>query len=280
MASTSDHVEQDWKIGWREHTFNFRDSTKVLVGWDVICNWTDGTGGRLAQGLRPGHRLGHGRGTREERLRPRLLVVDRLVLRRCHPLPHPARAVRWRTAYFIISPGYDVDTAVLYPDGRLGNYIKFGDARRRTATGGVRAAYLPTTPTSGSRDGLRRFAAPALGTRLKQFIIGLGIGPVGTSEWFSIQTKAAWGLAQAMTAWDRVTVTQQTPPALQNTIRKRTSPDPRTVGGATACHGSWCQSPRSWARSAGGGPLHGAARPSTCAARESSSSSSAGRRRA
>lgn len=45
VASASDHVEQDWKIGWREHTFNFRDSTKVLVGWDVICNWTDGTGG-------------------------------------------------------------------------------------------------------------------------------------------------------------------------------------------------------------------------------------------
>ncbi|NHA01829.1 hypothetical protein G5V59_25065 [Nocardioides sp. W3-2-3] len=53
---------------------------------------------RLAQGLRPGHRPRHGRRLRQERLRPRLLVVDRLVLRRGHALPHPARAVRWRTS--------------------------------------------------------------------------------------------------------------------------------------------------------------------------------------
>ena len=125
--------------------------------------------------------------------------------------------------YFIISPGYDVDTAVLYPDGRLGNYIKFGDASAdHVTTAGVRAAYLTHNPDIGVSAVMdsQAFAAPALGTRLKQFIIGLGIGPVGTSEWFSIQTKAAWGLAQAMTAWDRVTVTQQNLPALQNPIRK------------------------------------------------------------
>ncbi|WP_182378309.1 hypothetical protein [Nocardioides sp. WS12] len=45
IASRGDHVAEDWKIGYREHTFNFRDTTKLIVGWDVVCNWTDGTGG-------------------------------------------------------------------------------------------------------------------------------------------------------------------------------------------------------------------------------------------
>lgn len=45
IASRTDSIQEDWRIGWREHTFNFRDSTKLIVGWDVTCNWTDGTGG-------------------------------------------------------------------------------------------------------------------------------------------------------------------------------------------------------------------------------------------
>ena len=45
IQSIGDHVEADWKIGWNEHVFSFRDSTKVIVGWDIICNWDDGTGG-------------------------------------------------------------------------------------------------------------------------------------------------------------------------------------------------------------------------------------------
>ncbi|NHA01828.1 hypothetical protein G5V59_25060 [Nocardioides sp. W3-2-3] len=125
--------------------------------------------------------------------------------------------------YFIISPGYDVNTAVLYPDKRLGNYIKFGDASAdHVTTAGVRAAYLTHNPDIGVAAVMnsQAFAGPALGTRLKQFIIGLGITPVATSEWFSVQTKAAWGLTQAMTAWDGVTVTQQNLPALQNVIRQ------------------------------------------------------------
>lgn len=38
-------VKQDWKIGWREHTFTQSDAFKLLVGFDVVCNWTDGTRG-------------------------------------------------------------------------------------------------------------------------------------------------------------------------------------------------------------------------------------------
>lgn len=125
--------------------------------------------------------------------------------------------------YFIISPGYDVGSLVRYPDLREGNYIKFGDASAdHVTTAGVRAAYLTHNPDIGVAAvmGSQAFAAPALGTRLKQFIVGLGIAPVGTSEWFSIQTRAAWSLTQAMIDWDRVTVNQQNLPQLQNTIRQ------------------------------------------------------------
>ena len=46
ITSISDSVREDWKFGgWREHVFTHRDSTRIIVGWDVICNWTDGTGG-------------------------------------------------------------------------------------------------------------------------------------------------------------------------------------------------------------------------------------------
>lgn len=45
ISSLSQSVQEDWHIGWREHTFTFSDATKLLVGFDVICNWTDGTGG-------------------------------------------------------------------------------------------------------------------------------------------------------------------------------------------------------------------------------------------
>jgi hypothetical protein len=39
ISSISDSVSDTAHIGWREHTFNYRDSTKVVVGWDVVCNW-------------------------------------------------------------------------------------------------------------------------------------------------------------------------------------------------------------------------------------------------
>lgn len=45
ISSLSQSVREDWRIGWREHTFTQSDATKLLVGFDVICSWTDGTGG-------------------------------------------------------------------------------------------------------------------------------------------------------------------------------------------------------------------------------------------
>jgi V8-like Glu-specific endopeptidase len=45
VTSITDRVSADWKIGWNEHVFSFRDSTKALVGWDLICNRTDGHNG-------------------------------------------------------------------------------------------------------------------------------------------------------------------------------------------------------------------------------------------
>ena len=45
ISALSQSVQEEWHIGWREHTFTFADPTKLLVGFDVVCNWTDGTGG-------------------------------------------------------------------------------------------------------------------------------------------------------------------------------------------------------------------------------------------
>jgi hypothetical protein len=45
VSSLSDSVAEDWKIGWREHVFSYRDSTRLLVGFDITCNRNDGFGG-------------------------------------------------------------------------------------------------------------------------------------------------------------------------------------------------------------------------------------------
>lgn len=44
VASVTQNYSADWKIGWRENVFTFRDTSKVIVGWDVICNRTDNGG--------------------------------------------------------------------------------------------------------------------------------------------------------------------------------------------------------------------------------------------
>ncbi|PTQ74160.1 serine protease [Pseudomonas sp. GV071] len=31
--------------GWQKFVFRYQNSSRIIVGWDVICNWTDGTGG-------------------------------------------------------------------------------------------------------------------------------------------------------------------------------------------------------------------------------------------
>lgn len=38
VTSTTDTVSADWKIGWNEHVFSYRNSGRVIVGWDLVCN--------------------------------------------------------------------------------------------------------------------------------------------------------------------------------------------------------------------------------------------------
>ncbi|GHO84131.1 hypothetical protein [Dictyobacter formicarum] len=46
IASTEMRYHEDWHIGWREHTFEFGpDQNRLIVGWQVISNWNDGTNG-------------------------------------------------------------------------------------------------------------------------------------------------------------------------------------------------------------------------------------------
>jgi hypothetical protein len=46
IESKEMHYAESWRIGWREHTFEFGpDSRYLIVGWQVISNWTDGTNG-------------------------------------------------------------------------------------------------------------------------------------------------------------------------------------------------------------------------------------------
>ncbi|HKO48747.1 MAG TPA: hypothetical protein VJV79_13540 [Polyangiaceae bacterium] len=133
--------------------------------------------------------------------------------------------------YFIVSPGYEVNSFVQYPNRAQGNYIKFGDSQTDHDKLGIRQAYLTHNPDIGifAVMGSVAFHTPGLGTRLKNFIKDdLKIQPVGTSEWFSIQTAAAWKLAQAMLAWDGRTVDQNNVRALLQTISGALSVDLQT----------------------------------------------------
>lgn len=35
----------NWQIGWREHTFEWEHGDRLIVGWEVVSNWHDGTNG-------------------------------------------------------------------------------------------------------------------------------------------------------------------------------------------------------------------------------------------
>ena len=40
-----DHYADKWQIGWREHTFDWEHGDRLIVGWEVVSNWHDGTNG-------------------------------------------------------------------------------------------------------------------------------------------------------------------------------------------------------------------------------------------
>jgi hypothetical protein len=37
--------KEDWQVGWREHTFDWQHTDRLIVGWEVVSNWHDGTNG-------------------------------------------------------------------------------------------------------------------------------------------------------------------------------------------------------------------------------------------
>ena len=39
------NYHDDWQIGWREHTFEWEHQDRLIVGWEVVSNWHDGTNG-------------------------------------------------------------------------------------------------------------------------------------------------------------------------------------------------------------------------------------------
>lgn len=100
-----------------------------------------------------------------------------------------------QNAYFIMTPGEQQNTYVKYgTGGPKGNYFKFGDTNAIT-TLGVRGGYTTHNPDFGVAGVIRnQMAAHNLGTRIKNDIILSGLHPVPGTEWFSVETIAAWQL--------------------------------------------------------------------------------------
>lgn len=45
INTDSMNYADDWHIGWREHTFEWEHGDRLIVGWEVVSNWHDGTNG-------------------------------------------------------------------------------------------------------------------------------------------------------------------------------------------------------------------------------------------
>jgi hypothetical protein len=127
--------------------------------------------------------------------------------------------------YFIITPGIDQKSYVHYNDGKIGNYIKFGDEKSdHLDTEGIRKAYMTHNPDIGVAAVMDSSAisGPYLGTRLRNFIVNtIGIKPVPSSdEWFSVESNAAWNLWVEVRKWHNRTVVLADIPKLQEIIQK------------------------------------------------------------
>ena len=47
IHSTEQHYSDSWHVGWRENTFEFGpDGNNLIVGWQLVSNWGDGTNGQ------------------------------------------------------------------------------------------------------------------------------------------------------------------------------------------------------------------------------------------
>lgn len=52
IATSEMHYAESWHLGWREHTFDFGpDDQFMVVGWQVISNWNDGTNGQWKKNI-------------------------------------------------------------------------------------------------------------------------------------------------------------------------------------------------------------------------------------
>ena len=49
----SEQYSDVWQIGWREHTFDWQHQDRLVVGWEVVSNWADGTNGWWRQDSSP-----------------------------------------------------------------------------------------------------------------------------------------------------------------------------------------------------------------------------------
>jgi hypothetical protein len=49
----SESYSDVWQIGWREHTFDWQHQDRLIVGWEVVSNWADGTNGIWRQDSAP-----------------------------------------------------------------------------------------------------------------------------------------------------------------------------------------------------------------------------------
>lgn len=45
------HYSDSWHVGWREANLDFSDDKALVVGWEVVSNWNDGTNGEWKKNL-------------------------------------------------------------------------------------------------------------------------------------------------------------------------------------------------------------------------------------
>lgn len=120
--------------------------------------------------------------------------------------------------YFIITPGSEPDSFVRYPNQQCGNYIKFGRTTSPLNTDQGRNGYRPHLPDYGICAVMQvdDHHGTQLDTTLRHLLAQyLGCAVTGTTEWFSVQTHAAWKLAKYLTKyWDGQTITDANYPLL------------------------------------------------------------------
>ena len=53
IRSDSESYADDWHVGHRDHVFDWRYEDRLIVGWEVVSNWADGTNGWWRQDSSP-----------------------------------------------------------------------------------------------------------------------------------------------------------------------------------------------------------------------------------